>query len=612
MVDSDTLILSIMIKEYGMEYAPVPPSAHPTTNIMPTSQEYEVESIVGRRNNDGRVEYLIKWKGYSEEENTWEPESNLNDCALEKARNYDSQPPVMDAGHSSFIKTALVGLWENIESFLPLEDTVSVAQTCKPLHKLIIDPTTRQVKVSHLTDIRSHRLLPTALHRIHFPSLKRVHYPPVWRCSKRERQIRQAMISAFPTFVTNLSYARNIQCLKLHGLDHIIDYEFQEEDISQLLNTFSRNLKRTCTKLNDLEVHFSGTVEIGGDGGFFGDEEYHTYSSMQLMRAIIPTILQRKNDFERLSVNILGPYVDECDQDDAKNFFDAILSARRKLKFLDIRILEFSEDETKGIIHLLPIVAGEQLKAGNVIHRPDLEHLGLYLKMAYNQQSVSSPLYRPPEVSPIVPLLENLSNCPSIQHIGSLLVPREFWGERKCGSALAKLLKKRNLKTLDLDFIDDRDSFSDDFDQGDKVMLSLMDFVMFCKNNNSCIEEVRLSSLFNIKAMHLHRFIQILESIDLKLTRLSCGVKATGVSDRPYYLNPNAASAERFFDESDAMAQLERCKEDDRVLLLHVLFRTIGAHERWEKEFEQRRRFLGEDCSSGSEDDSSGSEDDSS
>ena len=48
-------------------------------SIMPTSHddEYEVEAIIGRRNNGGRVEYLIKWKGYSEEENTWEPDRIL-------------------------------------------------------------------------------------------------------------------------------------------------------------------------------------------------------------------------------------------------------------------------------------------------------------------------------------------------------------------------------------------------------------------------------------------------------------------------------------------------------------------------------------------------------
>ena len=56
---------------------------------MPTSNKmYEVEAVVGKRKKKGRVEYLIKWKGYSEFENTWEPESNLNESALEEASAY--------------------------------------------------------------------------------------------------------------------------------------------------------------------------------------------------------------------------------------------------------------------------------------------------------------------------------------------------------------------------------------------------------------------------------------------------------------------------------------------------------------------------------------------
>eukprot|EP00985_Skeletonema_marinoi_P005937 scaffold2572_cov75-Skeletonema_marinoi.AAC.25 len=49
---------------------------------------FNVEAIVGYRSKNGRKEYLIKWKGYSEDDMSWEPESNLDEGSLKIAKAY--------------------------------------------------------------------------------------------------------------------------------------------------------------------------------------------------------------------------------------------------------------------------------------------------------------------------------------------------------------------------------------------------------------------------------------------------------------------------------------------------------------------------------------------
>ncbi len=40
---------------------------------------HEVDYIMQHRENNGKYEYLIKWKGYDKDQASWEPEDHIND-----------------------------------------------------------------------------------------------------------------------------------------------------------------------------------------------------------------------------------------------------------------------------------------------------------------------------------------------------------------------------------------------------------------------------------------------------------------------------------------------------------------------------------------------------
>ncbi|KAH7551973.1 reverse transcriptase [Bipolaris maydis] len=117
---------------------PAPPDAELATDIELEDDEYEVEEIRDLRKIGSQWKYLVKWRGWPESHNTWEPEGNLTNCkslvrdfhrkhskkrepdsrrvgnnqGTRKGRKKRNNQPVTSQGQST-VRVAMVRLSEN-------------------------------------------------------------------------------------------------------------------------------------------------------------------------------------------------------------------------------------------------------------------------------------------------------------------------------------------------------------------------------------------------------------------------------------------------------------------------------------------------------------------
>jgi hypothetical protein len=73
-------------------YAIQRPPSPPGPIFVDEHPEFEVEEILASRKRGRGVQYLIKWKGYDHNENTWEPKGNISN-AKESIEEFHQRNP---------------------------------------------------------------------------------------------------------------------------------------------------------------------------------------------------------------------------------------------------------------------------------------------------------------------------------------------------------------------------------------------------------------------------------------------------------------------------------------------------------------------------------------
>ena len=67
------------LPEYSHQQKPPPP---PPIELEDREQAWEVQEIMDSKRYQGKIKYLIHWKGYTHDNDTWEPLENLKDAII--------------------------------------------------------------------------------------------------------------------------------------------------------------------------------------------------------------------------------------------------------------------------------------------------------------------------------------------------------------------------------------------------------------------------------------------------------------------------------------------------------------------------------------------------
>ncbi|XP_070494353.1 chromobox protein homolog 3-like [Chironomus tepperi] len=87
-----------------------------TESAPELEDEYIVEKLLKKRVRNGKVEYFLKWKGYPDSENSWEPMENLNCPELIQAFEEQHSKSETQKGSVNFEK--IVGAFKDANDII--------------------------------------------------------------------------------------------------------------------------------------------------------------------------------------------------------------------------------------------------------------------------------------------------------------------------------------------------------------------------------------------------------------------------------------------------------------------------------------------------------------
>ena len=78
------------------------------------SPEYKVEEVLNSRLKRGKLEYLVKWSGYTDNYNTWEPEPNFINSKEAINNFYKSNPSTLCKLHANNFEGLVFKSFKNL------------------------------------------------------------------------------------------------------------------------------------------------------------------------------------------------------------------------------------------------------------------------------------------------------------------------------------------------------------------------------------------------------------------------------------------------------------------------------------------------------------------